>query len=121
MRVLADVNLSPRVVAGLRSHGIDAVRVSDVLDPRATDVEVLAEALRRDAILVSRDQDFSGILAATNATKPSHLNVRVSIVEATRLVGILVAVLSATAAELEAGAIVTLDDAGTRIHRLPVR
>jgi predicted nuclease of predicted toxin-antitoxin system len=121
MKVLADVNISPKVVARLRDAGIDAVRVSDVLDPRASDEEVLAEAVRSDAILISRDQDFSGLLAATGATKPSHVNVRVSVVDPDRLAALLVSVLTATAADLSAGAIVTVDDARTRVHRLPVR
>jgi predicted nuclease of predicted toxin-antitoxin system len=121
MRILADVNISPKVVACLRDLGIDAERVSNVLDARASDEEVLAEAARQNAVLVSRDQDFSAILAATNATKPSHVNVRVSQVEADRLATLLASVLKATAADLSAGAIVTVTDAGTRVHRLPVR
>ena len=33
MRVLADVNISPAVVDRLRERGVDAVRVTNLLDP----------------------------------------------------------------------------------------
>ncbi len=65
MKLLADVNVSPQVVQLLRAAGHDAVRVTDVLDARAPDEEVLAEAARRDAVLVSRSLHASGVEART--------------------------------------------------------
>jgi len=120
MKLLADVNISRHVVARLRSHGFDVIRASDILDPRAPDDDIIAEARRLGAVLISHDQDFSAILATTGATKPSLINVRVSHVDADGVARSIAAAVGAATPELEAGAIVTIDDAGIRIHDLPV-
>jgi predicted nuclease of predicted toxin-antitoxin system len=70
-KILADVNLSPRVVTALRAAGFDAVRVSDLMPACSADEDVLAEAVRLGAVLVSQDQDFAALLATTGATRPS--------------------------------------------------
>ena len=120
MKLLADVNVSRRVVVLLREAGLDMRRVSEVLDARAADVDIVAEAARLGAILISHDQDFSAILAASGATKPSLINLHVSYVDASRLADAVAAVLVAVRADLDAGAIVTVDDCGIRVHRLPI-
>jgi predicted nuclease of predicted toxin-antitoxin system len=94
--------------------------VSDLLDPRAPDEEVLAEARRLDAVVISHDQDFSALLATTGASYPSLINIRVSYVDGDRLAESIARVARATDQDLERGAIVTIDDAGIRVHSLPV-
>jgi predicted nuclease of predicted toxin-antitoxin system len=120
MKILADVNVSPRVVAALRADGFDAVRVTDVMPATSSDEDILAEAARLDAVVVSQDQDFSALLAMTGATRPSHVNLRVSFVDADRLARAIAAVMRAVPDDLAAGAIVTIDDVRARVHRLPV-
>ena len=120
MTLLADVNISPLVVTALRDLGIAVVRIGDVLDIRAPDEEIVAEAARTGAILVSRDQDFSAILATTSATQPSLINVRVAEVNPRRLARMITAALEALRDDLARGAIVTIDDGGLRVHPLPV-
>lgn len=78
MKILADVNVSRHVVAQLCAGGVDAVRVPEVLDPRTADADIVAYAAQVDAVVVSHDQDFTNLLAATGATKPSLINLRVS-------------------------------------------
>jgi len=120
MKLLADVNISPRVVAALRAEGFDAVRVTDIMAATSADEDILATAVQLGAILISRDQDFSGLLAMTGAARPSHINLRVSFVDAERLARSIAAVLRSLAEDLAAGAIVTIDDTRVRVHRLPV-
>jgi predicted nuclease of predicted toxin-antitoxin system len=120
VNILADVNISPLVVAWLRAEGFAAIRVSEVLDPRAPDEDILAEAALRGAVIVSQDQDFSRLLATTGALKPSLINVRLSTVDAAELGRAIAAVLRAAKPDLAAGAIITLDDSGARVHHLPV-
>lgn len=120
MRVLADVNVSRHVVTRLRASGFDALRVPEVLDPRAADADIIACALRIDAVIVSHDQDFTNLLAATGASRPSLINRRVSYVDAARLAASIATVLLSAGADLARGAIVTLEDGGFRIHGLPV-
>jgi len=120
MKLLADLNISPRVVTLLRRAGHDVTRVGDVLDPRAADDTILDHAAQSEAVLLSQDQDFSAILAGRGARGPSLVNLRLSIVEAEFTAKIIVAVLAQTANDLSEGAIVTIDDGGVRVRRLPV-
>ena len=85
MRFLADVNVSRLVVARLRSQGCDVTRVPEIMDCRSPDQEILSEARRRRAILISFDQDFGAILAVSGAITPSLINLRVTYVDAERL------------------------------------
>jgi predicted nuclease of predicted toxin-antitoxin system len=120
MRFLADQNVSRKVVDRLREAGLDVARVGDVLHPRATDLEVLAEAQREAAVLLSHDQDFSTLLAASGSKQPSLINLRVTYVDADRLARVLVRVVASTGEDLAAGAVVTVDDSRVRIRRLPI-
>jgi predicted nuclease of predicted toxin-antitoxin system len=120
MRFVADVNVSRHVVVRLRELGLDVMRSSDVLDPRAPDDDIIAEARRRGAVLLTHDQDFTAILGLSGAAGPSLLNVRVSYVDAERIAHTIAAAVTAAAEDLEAGAIVTVDDGGLRIRRLPL-
>lgn len=120
MRLLADVNVSRHVVARLRKEGYDIVRVPEILDPRISDEDIIAEAHRRGAVVLSHDQDFTAILATTGATQPSLINIRGSEVEVESLASRIAQILRIAEQDLAAGAIVTLDDRGVRIHRLPV-
>ena len=105
----------------LRARGVDAFRVTDFLDPRASDEEILAEAARQSAVVVSRDQDLTAILATTSAARPSLVNLRVSEVEPEAVAALIQAAITMAADELTHGAVVTVDDGGTRVHSLPIR
>lgn len=120
MRFLADVNVSRRVVERLRSIGFSVVRVSEIMDPRTPDLEIISEARLRGEVLISFDQDFGAILALSGATSPSFLNVRASWVDVERLTTAIATVVRMTQEDLEGGAVVTLDDSGFRVHRLPL-
>lgn len=120
MKILADVNISPRVVTRLREEGFEAVRVGAAIAVTSSDAEILAEAARSGAVVLSRDQDFSALLAVTGASGPSLVNVRLSSVDQDFLGARIVEVIRVTVPDLIAGAIVTVDDAGVRVHRLPI-
>ncbi len=120
MRFLADVNVSREVVRRLRSQGLDVIHVAEIMDARSPDPTVLAEARRRGAVLLSHDQDFGAILALSGATEPSLINLRVANVDASWIASAIAAVVQATEEDLLAGAVVTLDDGGARVHRLPL-
>ncbi len=70
--------------------------------------------------MISHDQDFTAILALSGATQPSLINLRVSSVDASRIASLIVGATRAAEADLRSGAIVTIDDAGVRVHRLPI-
>ena len=120
MKLLADVNVSRRAVERLRLLGFDITRVPDIMDARSSDHEILVEARRRGCVLVSHDQDFGAILALSGAIAPSFINLRVSNVDTAHLAVLIASVVRLADQDLTNGAVVTVDDDGVRIHRLPL-
>jgi len=76
MKLLIDMNLSPAWVEYLRSVGIEAVHWSDVGDPGAADVVLMSWARNQRRVVPTHDLDFSTLLASTDATGPSVIQVR---------------------------------------------
>lgn len=120
MKLFADINISTRVVAGLRALGHDIERMDRFLSPTADDTAIAAFVDREGGALITRDQDFSAILAMSGASGPSIVNLRHSRTDSPFLVGLLDAVLRSHEADLRAAAIVTIDDGGVRVHPLPI-
>jgi predicted nuclease of predicted toxin-antitoxin system len=71
MKLLVDMNLSPKWCSVLQAEGWDAVHWSDVGTASATDRAVMQWALRDERVVLTHDLDFGAILAATQATGPS--------------------------------------------------
>jgi predicted nuclease of predicted toxin-antitoxin system len=120
VKILADVNVSRRVVEGLRQRGVNIVRIPELLDPRSPDDAIVELARSLNAVVLSHDQDFSALLALSGVRSPSLISLRVTNVEVLALVELLSTVIRETSPDLAAGAIVSIDDAGVRVHRLPV-
>lgn len=120
MKLLLDQGLPRSAVAGLRQSGHDVDHVADCGLARATDQEILDEADRRGAVVVTLDADFHELLAWSGATRPSVLRLRVEGLNAERLVALLAAVLAAAASDLERGAVATSDGVRVRVRLLPL-
>lgn len=72
-------------------------------------------------VITTHDLDFSAILAAMNGAKPSVVQIRVADMTPAFLVGPVVAGLRQCAADLQAGALLTIDIDRQRLRLLPVR
>jgi predicted nuclease of predicted toxin-antitoxin system len=121
MKLLVDMNLSPRWVQFLATKGIDAVHWSTVGDARATDATIMRWALDRGYAVFTHDLDFSAILATAGASGPSVIQVRAQDVLPEAIGDDVVRVLVDHAPALDAGAIVTIDELGARVRVLPIR
>lgn len=71
MKLLVDMNLSPRWVDTLAKANIEAAHWSKVGAANAPDTEIMAYARQHDYIVLTHDLDFSAILAATHGEQPS--------------------------------------------------
>lgn len=71
-------------------------------------------------VVLTHDLDFGILLALTAAGSPSVVQVRTRDVTPEHLVRLLPPVLRAHETALEAGAIVTLDEANARVRLLPL-
>ena len=121
MKLLVDMNLSPRWVGWLASVGVEAAHWSTVGATNAPDKEIMAYAQANDCVVLTHDLDFSAILAATQGEKPSVVQLRADDVSPDAIGHRVVVALRQMEAELQLGALVTIDPDRTRIRVLPLR
>lgn len=120
MNILIDMNLPPEWAEVLQEAGFQAVHWSTVGDIRATDAVIMDWARENDYVVFTHDLDFGTILAATRAESPSVIQVRTQDVMPQALGAKLVKVLQHHESLLMQGALVTVDEAKSRIHVLPL-
>ena len=120
VKVLVDMNLSPGWVPVLENHGRPAVHWSTVGDPRATDRAIMAWALTHKYVVFTHDLDFGTALALTHAAGPSVIQVRGQDVLPDHMGPLVVAAIRQHEADLEAGALVVVDESRSRVRVLPL-
>lgn len=120
MKLLVDMNLSPRWVAVLTDAGVQAAHWSTLGANNAPDSEIMAYARANDYIVLTHDLDFGAILAATHGEKPSVVQIRADDVSADVIGAQVVLALRQMASELEDGALLTVDPNRTRLRVLPL-
>ena len=120
MKLVIDMNLSPRWVAVLVAAGHDAVHWSTVGAPAAPDENILAWAAGEGRIVFTHDLDFGAILAATGSQSPSVLPVCAEDVSPASLSVSVLAALAQFADELADGALVIIDARRARVRVLPL-
>ncbi len=120
MKILIDMNLSPRWVDLLASAGFEAVHWSQVGPASAREDELTRWAAKHDHVVFTSDLDFGAILAATKARGPSVLQLRNDLLTPEAMGGTVLSALKQTRAELESGALVSLDAARARLRVLPL-
>ena len=120
MKLLIDMNLSPSGCDVLRAEGWDSVHVSDLGMSRASDAEIMARAKQEDRVLLTNDLDFSAILASTKAAGPSVVQLRSQRLLPNQAAATICSALRQCEAELEKGAIVTVDAVRSRVRVLPL-
>ena len=121
MKLLVDMNLSPRWVNLLASAGIDAVHWSTVGPANAPDSAIMAYARANDFVVLTHDLDFGAILAATRGEKPSVVQIRAEDVSPDVTGANVITALRQMSEELEQGALITVDSNRTRLRVLPLQ
>ena len=76
MKILIDMNLSPKFEDLLIRKGIDAVHWSKIGAPNAEDTEIMEYASKNNYIVMTCDLDFSIILSIKHTLKPSIIQLR---------------------------------------------
>jgi predicted nuclease of predicted toxin-antitoxin system len=71
-------------------------------------------------VVLTHDLDFGAVLAVTQGAKPSVIQVRADDNSPEAVGGRVLAEIRQLAAELEAGALVTVEPARTRVRMLPI-
>jgi predicted nuclease of predicted toxin-antitoxin system len=120
MKILVDMNLSPRWATELRSQGFESVHWSNIGEATAPDEEVLAWCATHRHVLFTHDLDFGAILAASRGSKPSVVQLRSENVVPEAMIGHVVHALGQTEKDLAAGALLTIEPGRHRIRLLPL-
>lgn len=121
MKLLVDMNLSPRWAGLLVDAGINAAHWSTLGAKNAPDSEIMAYAGANDYVVLTHDLDFGAILAATHGEKPSVVQIRAEDVSPDVIGQQIIAALRQMESDLEEGALLTVDPNRTRLRLLPLR
>jgi predicted nuclease of predicted toxin-antitoxin system len=121
VKLLVDMNLSPSWIDRLAPHGFEAVHWSTIGAATASDVEILTWANEHGFVIVTNDLDFSAILAASAGVTPSVVQIRTQDLLSNEAVSIVAKALDAHREDIERGALLSIDEAGTRVRVLPLR
>ncbi|MBI2825654.1 MAG: DUF5615 family PIN-like protein [Planctomycetia bacterium] len=120
MKLILDQGLPRSTVMHLVRAGIMAEHVGDMGMAKATDDAILSFAWRQQATVITLDADFHHLLAASRATSPSVVRVRIEGLKGDQLAAILIQVLATASAELTAGAVVSVTQKRIRVRSLPI-
>jgi predicted nuclease of predicted toxin-antitoxin system len=120
MKLLVDMNLSPRWVDLLGKAGFDAAHWSKLGPSTASDVQIMTFARLNGYVVLTHDLDFGAILAATQGTKPSVVQIRSENVGPQVIGQLVIDALLQMTAELERGALLTIDPSRARLRVLPL-
>jgi predicted nuclease of predicted toxin-antitoxin system len=121
VKLLIDMNLSPAWVDFLGPAGIEAAHWASVGKRDALDTDIIAYAAAEDYVVLTHDLDFGAILAATNGAKPSVVQFRAGDLSPDTIGRHLIDALRRMEAELERGALLTIEPGRARMRLLPLR
>ena len=133
MKILVDMNLSPKWAGFLNGNGIEAVHWSFIGSPDASDPEIMTYAKTYDFSVLTcepqpspqgegspLDLDFGYILAVTHSKKPSVIQMRTGALGYDRIGAVVLSAIKMLSADIDKGALVTIDQRKTRVTLLPL-
>ncbi|MCA9075676.1 MAG: DUF5615 family PIN-like protein [Planctomycetaceae bacterium] len=120
IQILIDMNLSPDWVPLLESAGWSTQHWSHVGDPHAEDRTIMDWAEANAYVVFTHDLDFGTILALTHKSGPSVLQIRGQDVLPDKMGPLVIAALNQHSADLEAGAILVVEEGKSRVRILPI-
>jgi predicted nuclease of predicted toxin-antitoxin system len=120
MKFLLDENLPPSFSNLLRKEGIEARHVSEVGLESTEDDVIVSFVAKSGEIIITYDLDFSRIISAITSQSPSLITLRVTKLNSKIFLRIFNDVISSCRADLEIGAMITVEDDRIRVRKLPV-
>jgi len=120
MQFLADMGVSMRVVDWLRQQGHDASHLREQGLHRLPDNDIFAKTLNEQRILLTYDLDFAEIVALSGRQRVSVIVFRLSNTRSAHAIERLEHVLNESAAALENGAMISVQEHRHRVRLLPI-
>lgn len=118
MKILLDMNISHEWVAVFRRQGWEAIHWSSIGDRTDSDKVIMQWAHDHGYIVFTHDLDFSTILAATKATAPSVIQMRIQNIMPESLATTVTSVMRQCYVQLEEGALITIEHSKQRVRIL---
>jgi len=120
VRFLADMGLAQSTVTWLRGQGHDAVHLREQGLQRLDDASIIAKARCEERVILTHDLDFGRIVALSQDRSPSVITFRLDDMRPFRVNHYLAEVVVRLRADLERGALVSVNERGIRVRPLPV-
>jgi predicted nuclease of predicted toxin-antitoxin system len=120
MKFIVDMNLTPRWVDLLVTRGYEAVHWSKVGNQNDADDVIMDYAAQNGFTILTNDLDFGEILASTQKSIPSVIQLRSSDVNPDVVGNHLLIGITQMQTALEKGALVTVDTTRHRVRCLPL-
>src|SRR5579875_1989677 len=119
MRILVDMNLSPRWVGLLEKAGYSATHWATVGLAGAPDTEIMAFAKANHFVVMTHDLDFSAMLARSGDDGPSVIQIRSDDLDPDVIGSVVLAALNEISGRPAENLLVTVDPKRTRVRILP--
>jgi len=120
LKFIVDMNVSPLTVNQLREKGWDIIRVSEVMDVRTDDINILNYARDHNKVVITNDLDFSELLALNDFDSPSVINLRLENMSPDFVTRRVIDIVSQLHDELKQGIVVSADSFSARYRNLPI-
>ncbi len=120
MRFLADMGISPKVVALLREQNHDAVHLAEENLQKLPDEEILLKAKLEKRVILTVDLDFAYLLAVSNTDLPSVILFRLNNASREVMETRLQEVIKICSLDLLEGAIISVSNDSFRVRCLPL-
>jgi predicted nuclease of predicted toxin-antitoxin system len=120
MSFLLNENLALSYAQALRSMGLDAKHVIEVGLNQTKDERIIDFARTNGMAIIAFDLDHTKIVALFGNHVPTILTFRVTQITQESFVGFFEAHYPALQANIEKGALITIDDNGIRVRELPI-
>lgn len=119
MRFLADMGVSVRIVAWLRSEGHDAIHLREEGLQRLPNGAIFEKAAAEERILLTFDLDFGEILALSGKQQVSVVLFRLRDARGAQQIERMRRALAESSEALRKGAVVVVEDGRLRVRSLP--
>jgi uncharacterized protein (DUF433 family)/predicted nuclease of predicted toxin-antitoxin system len=106
---------------GWRVTGSTLVHWSTIGAVTAPDFEILTWAKEHEFVLITNDLDFSAVLAASAGALPSIVQIRSQDLLSDEAVSIVAMALKVHREDIERGALLSINEGGTRVRMLPLK
>ncbi|MCL2763657.1 MAG: DUF5615 family PIN-like protein [Treponema sp.] len=120
MKILVDMNLSPKWVKLLTDNNIESVHWSSIGSPNDPDINIITYAAENNFVIFNKDLDFGTFLAINHNKKPSVVQMKEGTLNHRKINNIVISAINMFSDKIEAGAIVTIDQNKTRVTLLPL-